>query len=574
MSKKTQTTVTQPAPVELSDLALSGPLADARDFNSGWHYDPYDKGSGLPWQLWDPREFTTLRDKPVFGLTGDWDPTRPGDNNVRTQLDSGATLQVGDDGLITWSFYEYKNVFGANNSKHAGEAKGYFPFTDAQKAAAFQSIQDWDDLIAPDFKFVQPNYKVGASDWAHNGIDIWMANTVSGPAQAWAYYPDQGGQYRRASSDVWIGASNDNRTDLFDSGYGLTTQVHELGHTLGLSHPGNYNFGDDNDGDGVPDPITYDGDAFYWQDGRQYTIMSYFDTYETGSNMVDYNDLRVVYASTPMVDDIWVVQQKYGAEYDTRNGDTTYGFNWTSDVTNTAMQFVNGERMVMFSIWDGGGAHDTLDLSGYYTPSIIDLREGAYSSAGGLGAYDPNWVGKIPDADKAAYLAFVDANQAAAGYGTATRDAAYDLYFGGRPGANEGVPWSDFNGRDFLMENNIGIAFGATIENAIGGHGDDRINGNQANNEFTGNEGADTFVIADYTGHALDGQDLVDNSVDTIKDFDHAEGDRVDLASFGAGAVSNVQYNGTDLTFDANGHSYTVHVLGSGFDINTDIVYG
>ena len=35
-----------------------------------------------------------IRGKTVYGLTGDWDPTRPGDNNVFTQLDSGQTLNV------------------------------------------------------------------------------------------------------------------------------------------------------------------------------------------------------------------------------------------------------------------------------------------------------------------------------------------------------------------------------------------------------------------------------------------------------------------------------------------------
>ena len=51
------------------------------------------------------------------------------------------------------------------------------------------------------------------------------------------------------------------------------------------------------------------------------------------------------------------------------------------------------------------------------------------------------------------------------------------------------------------MGQNIGIAYGAVVENAIGGHGNDRINGNQASNVFTGNDGADTFIIADYSGN-------------------------------------------------------------------------
>ena len=90
----------------------------------------------------------------------------------------------------------------------------------------------------------------------------------------------------------------------------MHTQVHELGHSLGLSHPGDYDAGDDNDGIPGPDPITYVGDAFYFQDNRQYSIMSYFDPYEVGSNSVDWNLMRFIDAATPMVHDIWLAQQK------------------------------------------------------------------------------------------------------------------------------------------------------------------------------------------------------------------------------------------------------------------------
>ena len=546
--------------IDTSDLVKSdGPLADARDFNHTWDKDPYDFTHGLPGLLHDPREYAELRDKPVYGLLGDWDTERDGINNVRSQLDSGQSQDT-SDGIITWGFFEFKNTYGLNNNPHAGEGKGYSPFTADQKAAALKSIALWDDLIAATFVQVQPDYKRGASSWAQNDVDIWMANTTTGPAQAWAYYPGAENSGKRIAGDVWIGAAANNRTDLFDSGYGLTTQVHELGHAIGLSHPGEYNFGDDNDGVPGPDPITYEGDAFYWQDSRQYTIMSYFDTYDTGSNMVDYNTLRVVYASTPMVHDIWVAQQKYGADMTTRTGDSVYGFNSTSDVTNSAMKFTNTiERMTMFSIWDADG-HDTLDLSGYYTPSIIDLREGAYSSAGGLGAYDSAWVGAIPDANKDAYLAFVNANQAPTGYGNVTRNGAYDLYFGGRAGANEGVSWSDFNGRDFLMENNIGIAYGTVIEDAKGGFGNDRINGNQATNHFWGNGGADTFIIADYSGLTLDGKTLVDSSIDEIMDFNRGQLDKIDVSELG---VTDV----TQLSFDDATDTVTVTASGEQFII-------
>ena len=564
-STRATTTVTAPA-VDVRDLAINGDLADAQSFNVSWTHDQHDTLLGLSFQDFDYLG-QELREKPVFGFTGDWDSSRPGDNNIRSQLDIGENVTGSEDGIITWGFYDFRSKVGPNSSH---EGKGYFPFTDEQKAAAMQSIADWDDLIAP--TFVLKDYdEHSAKTWAHNDIDILLANTTTGPAQAWAYYPNQGNAYKRASSDVWIGASNDNRTDLWDGGYGQTTQIHELGHTLGLSHPGDYNFGDDNDHDGVPDPITYDGDAFFFQDSRQYTIMSYFDSYETGSNWIDFNLMRFMYSATPMVDDIWVVQQKYGADMTTRTGDSTYGFNSTDDVTNTAMKFDAGRQMTIFSIWDADG-NDTLDLSGYHTPSVIDLQEGAYSSAGGFGAYG-QYAGVDPSTlSETEYMAFVNANNADAGF--ASRDGRYDLYFGGREGVNEGIAWSDTVGNDYLMENNIGIAYGAVIENAKGGFGNDRINGNQADNHFWGNAGADTFVIADYSGTNMAGKVIVDHSIDTIEDFSHAEGDKVDLASFGPGAVTDVSYVGTDLHFSANGNDYTVHVLGSGFDASSDIVSG
>lgn len=544
---KAKTTPT--ATTTVDSVALSGDIIEARDFNLAWDHDPHTTTAGVP-DLATAGE--VLRGKTVYGLTGDWDPTRPGDNNVRTQLDSGTYLSSASDGVITFGFFDAQHAVGINNNPHSGEGKGYTPFSEAQKAAARIAVANWDDLIKADFQEV--TMSKGASDWAKNSADIWLANTSTGPAQAWAYYPDQGQPYGRASSDVWVADPryNSSNADLRSGQYGLQTLNHELGHSLGLSHPGEYNFGDDNDGDGQPDPITYEGDAFYFQDSHQYTIMSYFDSYETGNNVVDWNLMRVIYPSTPMVHDIWVIQQKYGAETTTRTGNTTYGFNATADVTNDAMRFADGKMAAVFSIWDAGG-NDTLNLSGFYTPSIIDLREGAYSSAGGFGSYDPAFAGKDPSTlSQADYLNFVNANNAE--LGLAARTAAYDLYFGGREGANEGVPWSDIVGRDWLMENNIGIAYGAIVENAIGGFGDDRINGNQANNQFTGGDGADVFVLANYSGTDATGKVIVDTSIDSILDFSSIEGDKIDVSSFSSVDASDIAYVGGQLRIDTDGN--------------------
>jgi serralysin len=504
---------------------LLKPLAAATTFNATFDWETT---SGLPTHITDLIG-TTVRDKSVLP---------EGDNvpgTVRWQIDAGWQQDVSDN-IITFGFANTQHALGLNNNPSFGEGGGYTPFSEAQKAAARVAIANWDDLIAA--RFVEVAQGPGASSYGRQTTDIMLANTTTGPAQAWAYYPGYDHQYARVAGDVWIADPrvNTSNAGLLPGQYGTLTLNHELGHTLGLSHPGNYNFGDDSDGDGFPDPITYQGDAFYFQDSMQYSIMSYFDAFETGAQNIDWNVMRFVYASTPMVDDVKVIQQKYGADMTTRTGNTVYGFNSTADVKNEAMKFNVGEMAAIFTIWDAGG-NDTLDLSGFKTDSVIDLREGAYSSAGGYGAYDAALIGTAPT------LAQINLNNTAAGLG-ARNQRLFDIYFEGNYSdtnadgtktlVNEGLSWKEITGTGakLLMEQNIGIAYGAVIENAIGGAGNDRINGNQANNVFTGNGGSDTFIFANYSGR-IDGKTVVDTSVDKITDFVSGT-DKIDVSAYDA----------------------------------------
>ena len=517
---------------------LDGPIEDAADYNATV---PNTVTSGLPFHELDAIG-TTIRDKPVLPLG----ENTPG--TVNWQIDYGIITQPHKN-VITYAFVDSAHMTGIYNSPHwqekyeFTEQYGYSPFTEIQRVGARQAMTNWDDLVAVTFKEVN----------GPGGADITLANTFTGPAQAHAYIPYNWGDpaFEHIMGDVWTADPlyNPSNAQILPGQYGLQTLNHEIGHSLGLSHPGNYDFGDDQDGDGEPDPIEYVGDAFYYQDSHQYTIMSYFDGYETGSDTIDWNLMRYVYPSTPMVHDVAIIQSKYGADMTTRTGDTTYGFNATADVTNAAMRFEPNEMLTVFTIWDAGG-NDTLDLSGYNSNSIIDLREGGYSSAGGPG--------------RELTLAEINANNAAAGLGN--RTAAYDLYFGGREGANEGVPWSEIVNTDFVMDNNIGIAYGAIVENAIGGGGNDRINGNQANNKLTGNGGADTFIFVN------------DGSTDTITDFKSGT-DKIDLSEIAGLNASKVFFNAAQdklfVNTDADAE-YEMTIIVKGDDVNpmTDLFFG
>jgi serralysin len=417
-----------------------------------------------------------LRDNPVFTGEEAARYLHRGNYGWDVDMSDGQTgfyaIGTGGTGVLTFGFYESQSelpepyFYVSEGVTYAlyRQGVGFSAFTAEQRAATRESIQLWDDLIA--VKFVETS---GVN------ADLAYMNTTTGPIQASAFLPanySPAGTTRdgnvvesiELAGDVFINPAQASNFQFDEGQYGLTTLIHETGHALGLQHPGNYNFS-------ANFTANYNNGAEYYQDSLQYSIMSYWGAHETGANHIDWSTLQFVNAATPLVHDILAVQQIYGADMTTRTGDTVYGFNSTAD--RDAFDFVKTPLPVV-AIWDAGGI-DTLDLSGFNTHSLINLNQGQFSSAGG------NAVRTLEEYKAAGILA-----------PTYTQAQFNNLINRYAPG-------------DGMLRDNIAIGYGVTIENAVGGGGNDTIIGNEVDNILTGNAGDDTITGADGDDTLLGG---------------------------------------------------------------------
>ena len=218
----------------------------------------------------------------------------------------------------------------------------------------------WDDLIAPSLVLTTTAPQITLQ----NGYD------ASNSYYAYSYFPGNqnfgaGAIFFNNHYDSTSG-TNDLTTPKIGS-WGFLTYLHELGHAFGLEHPGSYNGGNP----------TYAANAAYTHDSIEYSVMSYFGANNTGADWLA-SDNNFYYPQTLMIDDVAAIQQKYGADLNTRSGNTTYGFNSSLSAVDSGIYDFTQNKHPIMTIWDGAG-NDTLDLSGFTTASRINLNAGMSS---------------------------------------------------------------------------------------------------------------------------------------------------------------------------------------------------
>lgn len=255
-----------------------------------------------------------------------WNPTVPG----------GATVAV------TYSFMSAL----PNYADPAQDGNNFSVMTDDQKAAVREILT----TIASHFDLTFTEVADTASSYGQ----IRLGNNLQTESAGYAYYPDP--SIGDTAGDLYINNEADiaQTINVTKGTNAYSTLIHEIGHTLGLKHPGNYNATSSLD-----DPGTTEGPYLTGvEDSELYSIMSYTPQSQglERINLAPYDYAALSYL--------------YNAKL-VNTGDDIY------TLTDQDGQFVQ-------TIYDDAGI-DTLDASSINTPVILNLNVAAPGTLSSVG---------------------------------------------------------------------------------------------------------------------------------------------------------------------------------------------
>ena len=403
------------------------------------------------------------------------------------------------DGFWRWTAEEYGD-FGGRRAFHVAPggtlSANITGLTAEGQQLARWALEAWTNVTGIEFEFVRGDANITFDD-----------DEPGASANATELYTN--GEVRKAHVNVSVDWLTEHGTTIDSPSF--RAYVHEIGHALGLGHPGNYNVRDEDNY-----RPTYEADALFRNDSWQASVMSYFDQSEN----IDIDASRA-YNVTPMIADIIAIHDLYGVPAGINAGDTVYGYESNVDgYVGRLFRALSGEEPdpdayaggdVTLTIYDSGGV-DTLDLRWDRYNQRVDLRPEGVSDVLGLtgnlliarGTFIENYVaGSGDDA-----VTGNDANNhlwGNPGNDTLTGGTGHDWLYGG-PGADQlnggdggdgaGYYWSDAGIRVHL---DTGAAAGGdaggdsfnSIEHLSGSRHQDTLTGDGGSNHLWGQDGDD-----------------------------------------------------------------------------------
>lgn len=245
---------------------------------------------------------------------------------------------LGTQVTVTYSFMTVKPYYGGTDDGDGDT--GFRPFTTAQKTAV-RAIMDrleaelgirLDEVSDSTFSFGQIRF--GNNDQLYSAGYSWLPYSTGDALEG----------------DVWISDDGPAFVNPVSGNDAWATLIHEIGHALGLKHPGDYNAGSGSSSE----PGNYLGSL---EDNYNYTVMSYNDS-PNGHQVRDWFGMY----------DLLTLKKLYGAGT-WGAGDSVYAYDVNA---GTNLLIIN----------DASG-YDTLDLSGMtQVGATVDLRPGGFSSVG------------------------------------------------------------------------------------------------------------------------------------------------------------------------------------------------